>query len=71
MFTGQFASQVTAERCDLFCVVRIDKAGPDWTYTRLTYAPTDLKSAVRRAAHYQQEFDPMRRRYSYTVMNCD
>ena len=71
MFNGQFASTVTADRCELFYVARVDKAGPQWTYTRLTYPPSDFQTAIKRASQYQQEFDPMRSRYSYTVFNCD
>ena len=55
--------------CELFTVVRTDLG----TYERtvLTYAPSDYLTAVRRAAWYQQTFDPAREHYDWRVANCD
>ena len=66
-----FASIVTRDRCELFCVIRTDHSTDPWTYERLTYPPSDFKTAVRRAAIYQQEFDPKRERFDYRVGSCD
>ena len=66
-----FASIVTDERCQLFCVIRTDKSTDIWTRERLSYPPSDFATAVRRASQYQQEFDPKRERFDYRVGTCD
>ena len=66
-----FASVVSPHNCQLFCVVRTDMASPNWDRVRLTYPPSDMPTAVRRAADYQRWFDPDRQRYDWRVDMCD
>ena len=63
-----FASTVTDERCDLFTVIRTDLETFDKVV--LTYPPSDFKTAVNRAAHYQRTWDPSRDRWDYRVHMC-
>ena len=64
-----FASLVTPERCELFTVVRTDMRTGE--RKRLTYAPSDYRTAVYRANEYQQTFDPMRARFDWRVDHAD
>ena len=63
-----FASIVTDDRCDLYTVRRTDRLLG--SAVDLTYPLTDYMTAVERAAHYQQEFDPTAERYVYRVTMC-
>ena len=63
-----FASIVTRDCCQLYCVLRTDLT--DRSKIRLTYPPSDYMTAVRRAEIYQQEFDPEYKRYDYRVSMC-
>ena len=63
-----FASIVSPDRCQLFNVVRTDLR--TWETTTLTYPPSDMPTAVKRAAWYQQQFDPSYSRYDYRCGMC-
>ena len=66
-----FASIVSDDRCQLYCVVRTDCSTSPWTRTRLSYAPRDYMGALQLAQDYQRRFDPNRERWSYRVAFCD
>ena len=52
----------------LFVVIRTSNSGDSQT---LTYAPTDYRSAVRRAAWYQRCFDPTHEHYSWWIQQVN
>jgi hypothetical protein len=63
-------SIATRDACDLYRVIRIT-LDDQHQFVELTYTPSDYMTAVRRAAWYQQEFDPARQSYDYRVAMCD
>jgi len=64
-----FASIVSPERCELFCVMRTDMRTGERKV--LTYPPADYRTCVYRAHEYQRTFDPMRSRFDWRVAHCD
>ena len=63
-----FASVVSPHCCQLWNVVRTDLR--TWERTTLTYAPSDMATAVRRAAWYQRVFDPTFAHYDWRCDQC-
>ena len=63
-----FASIVSRDRCQLFNVVRTDLRTGEITI--LTYPPSDMPTAVKRAAWYQRVFDPSYSHYDYRCGMC-
>ena len=63
-----FASIVTRDCCQLYTVVRTDLR--TWDRVTLTYPPSDMQTAVQRAAWYQREFDPTFSHYDWRVDMC-
>ena len=63
-----FASHVSRHRCELYTVVRTDLR--TWDRTTLTYPPSDMPTAVRRADWYQRTFDPTHSHYDWRVGRC-
>lgn len=52
----------------LFAVIRTSISGDSQA---LTYAPTDYRSAVQRAAWYQRVFDPKHEHYSWWIQQVN
>jgi len=63
-----FASIVSRHHCQLFNVVRTDLR--TWERTILSYPPSDMPTAVRRAADYQRWFDPDGTRWDFRCGRC-
>jgi hypothetical protein len=63
-----FASYVSRDHCQLYNVVRTDMQTGEVIVLR--YPPSDMQTAVHRAAYYQQEFDPTFSRYDYRMGMC-
>ena len=56
------------DACQLFTVVRTDLR--TWERVTLSYPPSDMPTAVARAAYYQREFDPTFSRWDYRCDMC-
>lgn len=67
-FTTLFVSHVSPYRCELYTVVRTDLR--TWDRTELTYPPSDMPTAVRRADWYQRTFDPDHQHYDWRCGRC-
>ena len=61
--TTLFASIVSSDCCQLYTVERTDLETGE--VVTLTYPPSDMATAVHRAALYQQEFDPTFSRWDW------
>ena len=61
-------SHVSPDFCQLFHVVRTDLR--TWERTILSYPPSDMPTAVRRAADYQRWFDPDGTRWDFRCGRC-
>ena len=61
-------SHVSRHCCQLYNIVRTDLR--TWERTILTYPPSDMPTAVRRAAEYQRTFDPTRQHYDWRCGMC-
>ena len=61
-------SHVSDDRCQLFDVVRTNLH--TWERTTLSYPPSDMATAVERAAWYQRMFDPNFEHYDFRAGMC-
>ncbi len=63
-----FASIVTRDCCQLFCVDRTNLI--TWDRKRMECAPGDWDTISARAREYQRTVDPQRERYDYRIGMC-